>query len=113
MSKQNTSIEHKVGLRVRTLRMARKMTQAELGRRAGGIAAAEVSKFENARRSPSLDSLHRIAEALGVELHELLDLTPPRDASDEALRQLNDRLRGVPGPQIRRVLSVVDAMLQD
>lgn len=112
MSTTKTSVEARVGLRIRALRHQRGITQAELGRKAGCIAPAEVSKFENARRSPSLDSLQRIADALNVPLHELVDVSPGGD-HERTLRAVMERLRAVPAERLRSVLNVVNAMLQD
>lgn len=112
MSTTKTSVEARVGLRIRALRHQRGITQAELGRKAGSIAPAEVSKFENARRSPSLDSLQRIADALEVPLQDLVGPSPSGDR-DRTLQALMARLRGVPVERLRTVLHVVDALLQE
>jgi transcriptional regulator with XRE-family HTH domain len=53
------------------LRQRRGMTQIELGRRAG-IAPASVSHFETGQRTPSLDTLVKLADALGTSLDSLV-----------------------------------------
>lgn len=53
----------------------RGLTQAELGIQAG-IAAASVSHFETGQRSPSLDSLVKLADALAVSVDVLLGRAP-------------------------------------
>jgi len=57
--------------RLQQLRELRKLTQAELGSRAG-IAAASISHFETAQRTPSLESLVKLADALDVSTDALL-----------------------------------------
>ena len=60
---------------LQTLRELRKLTQAELGARAG-IAAASISHFETGQRAPSLDSLVKLADALNISVDALLGRAP-------------------------------------
>jgi transcriptional regulator with XRE-family HTH domain len=60
---------------LRALREVRQLTQAELGKRAG-IGAASVSHFETGQRTPSLDSLVKLADALQVSVDTLLGRAP-------------------------------------
>lgn len=106
-----SSIAQRVGERLRTLRVEADLTQTQLGRRAGGIAAAEISKFENARRSPSLETLERLAVAMEVPLRELIDVEL-RSQEQAALDAAFHRLRGRPAEQVRRAVAVLDALLE-
>jgi transcriptional regulator with XRE-family HTH domain len=56
-------------------RKLRSLTQSQLGGRAG-IAAASVSHFETGQRVPSLESLVKLADALGVSVDALLGRVP-------------------------------------
>ena len=47
------------------------LTQAELGRRAG-MAAASVSHFETGQRTPSVESLVKLSDALSVSMDALV-----------------------------------------
>ena len=60
---------------LRALRELRRLTQAQLGARAG-MAPASISHFETGQRTPSLDSLVKLAEALGVSIDTLLGRAP-------------------------------------
>ena len=51
---------------IRRLRLARQMTQAELAA-AAGTSQPTVAAYEAGRKSPTLKTLRRIAEAAGVE----------------------------------------------
>ena len=53
--------------RVRQAREGRGMTQAELAARIGSTQPA-LARLEGGGVTPSLDTLHRIAEALGLKL---------------------------------------------
>ncbi|MBI3864172.1 MAG: helix-turn-helix transcriptional regulator [Planctomycetia bacterium] len=71
MSSPKSELGHAFRESLKKLREIRNLTQSELGERAG-IAAAAVSHFETGQRVPSLDSLVRLADALGVSVDELL-----------------------------------------
>ena len=58
----------------------RKLTQAELGSRAG-IGAASISHFETGQRSPSLESLVKLADALEVSTDVLLGRAGTHDTT--------------------------------
>lgn len=60
-----------VGTRIRLMRTAKKMTQGELAKRAG-LTQNSVSLIELGQRSPKTDNLVRLADALGVEVVDLL-----------------------------------------
>jgi len=66
-----TDVSRRLAENVRSLRDLRKLTQADLGARAG-IAAASISHFETGQRTPSLDSIVKLADALGVSIDVLV-----------------------------------------
>jgi transcriptional regulator with XRE-family HTH domain len=59
------------GAVLRKARARRKLTQAELARRAG-IHQVTVARLENGTHRPSMDTLQRLAKALRVKVAELL-----------------------------------------
>jgi transcriptional regulator with XRE-family HTH domain len=61
----------KVGDHIRRLRETRKLTQATMARRAG-LSRMLVIRIERDDISPTLDTLERIATALGVTVRNLL-----------------------------------------
>jgi transcriptional regulator with XRE-family HTH domain len=65
-----------VGRRVRHYRKERSLTLEELGRTAG-LAGSQLSLIENGRREPRLSQLRGLAQALGVELAQLLSDEAP------------------------------------
>ena len=65
---------------LQALRELRKLTQAELGARAG-IAAASISHFETGQRTPSLDSLVKLADALQMSVDALLGRAPVENSA--------------------------------
>lgn len=62
----------RVGARIRTIRMAKGLSLAELGEKVG-LNADRMQKYENGARKPKADMLKKIAEALGVSTLALAD----------------------------------------
>lgn len=71
MSARRRSREHLTfGERLRRLRKEKRLTQAELGKKAGSD-GAYISKLENDDPSPGLPMIQRLADALDVHISEL------------------------------------------
>ena len=77
------------GRRIRELRMKQGMTQEKLAECAG-IDLSQLSRMENGHGNPKFETLERIAGALKVRSHELLDFS--QHQSEESLRTLLDGL---------------------
>lgn len=69
-----------LGRRVRHLRRAAGLTLGELAQRCG-IAASGLSLIENGRREPRLSQIDALADALGVDVAEIIDDAPPDERS--------------------------------
>jgi transcriptional regulator with XRE-family HTH domain len=63
----------RVAERVAELRSAKKWTQKTLAERSK-LPRTYIADLEGARRNPSLRTLVRVANALGVPLHDLFEL---------------------------------------
>jgi transcriptional regulator with XRE-family HTH domain len=59
------------GNRIRARRMERGLTQLELAESAG-VDRKTISRIENSRFSPSLINIYAIADALNVEVRDLI-----------------------------------------
>src|SRR3989304_7274212 len=64
------NIRKGLGKRIRTLRKLKALTQEELGERTG-LSYKFVGEIERGKVNPSLDSLVKIADALGVKVGDL------------------------------------------
>ena len=75
------------GTTIRTLREARKLTQAELGESIG-VSSKTVSKWETGKGLPDISLLQPLAQALGISLIELVNGEPitNRNVSANMLR---------------------------
>ena len=67
-----------VGLNVLKIRRERGLSQEELSFRSG-LTRAYLSGLEAGRRNPTIVSLHKLAEALGVDIESLVRSTKKPD----------------------------------
>ena len=64
-----------IGNRIKKLRESKGLSQVDLvGKMEGEIDPTNISRIESGRTNPTIFTLYRIAEALEVELKELIDL---------------------------------------
>lgn len=71
MSATKTNLSILVGNRVWAMREAKGLSQIELARRAK-IGRPFLNQFETGKHMPSLDTLWKVAEALGCDYRKLL-----------------------------------------
>lgn len=76
-----------IGANIRRARVRRHLTQDDLAQ-AVHTTRQTISNYETGRSRPDVETLQRLADALGVELTELLDETPPAAVRRAALRRL-------------------------
>lgn len=69
-----------VGGRLREARQGRDMTQDDVAREAG-LTKSFVSAVERGETSPSIGSLYRLCEVLGVSIAELFETTPAPESN--------------------------------
>lgn len=62
-------IKKLLGLKIRKIRKSRKLTQEQLAERVG-IGTANISYIETGKFSPSVDTLAKLSEVLGVYPYE-------------------------------------------
>ena len=96
-----------VGERIRISRKAAGLTQKELGQKLG-VSASMIGQYETDLRKPKLDTVIKIADALGISTTELLDVAPT-DSDLKSLfavyMSLYDILRKTPKEDGRILLS--------
>ncbi len=69
---QDQNSTKRIGNRIREIREAKGLTQSELGK-AVGLNADRIQKYENGFRTPKIELLLKIADALGVNSLALAD----------------------------------------
>lgn len=76
-----------IGANIRRARTHRKLTQDDLAQTVH-TTRQTISNYETGRSRPDVETLRRLADALGIELTALLDGEPSADARRAALRRL-------------------------
>ncbi len=99
-------IARELGSRIKNAREATKLTQAQLAE-ASGLSINFVGLVERGKAIPSIRSLSRIADILGVSLAELFQL-PGKEASlsEKLLSELTWLLRNRPPEDIQFVIDI-------
>lgn len=64
----------KIGIKIRLLRTKLKLSQEKLAELAS-LSKTSISTIERGESKPTIETLERIAKALGVELKELVDVS--------------------------------------
>lgn len=73
ISKQN-NINSKIGIKIRLLRTKLQLSQEKLAE-LSNLNKNSIGSIERGASKPSIDTLERIANALGIELKELVDVS--------------------------------------
>lgn len=76
-----------IGKNIRLARLHRKLTQDELAQKVH-TTRQTISNYETGRSRPDVETLQWLADALGIELTELLDREPSPDTRRTALRRV-------------------------
>jgi transcriptional regulator with XRE-family HTH domain len=101
-----------LGVRIKTLRKARSLTQKDLALRLG-ISFGQLNKYESGLNSPSPDLLVALADHLAVSLDHLLTGRQPDDQPLHNTR-LIDRLKiaeQFPSEDQETIIRLLDAMI--
>lgn len=101
-----------LGERLRTYRKRRNMTQEELAYRAS-FSTSFISDIERAEKSPTIESLVRITDALGITLEELFANTQARKQTKEAetVASIIGKIHNLPPQELRTVNDMVNLLL--
>ena len=84
-----------IGERIKIFRKSAGLTQEQLAKNSG-LSRNAIYNYENGRRSPDIETLNKIAAALGVTSNELLGLSTnsinlSRISTPKLIEELNSR----------------------
>ena len=110
MTEPNSAVDYlQVGQRIKRLRNQQGMTQEVLAETAS-LSVPYISHLERAVKKGSLETLTRIAAALGVTVHELLGI--PRSEKEAFLPDMTSVLEDC-SPEERKFLLEVTAAIKE
>ncbi|GFO58754.1 hypothetical protein GMST_10790 [Geomonas silvestris] len=97
-----------LGARIKELRRRVGMSQDQLAERVG-IEGKYISRIEVGRRSPSLETLEKIADSLDVEMKELFDFShhSPEVASPRGIERA---LEGATKEELTLIFKLIEAV---
>ena len=96
-----------LGLRIRELRNERHMSQEELAFKAG-ISAAHLGQIERALKNPTIDTVAKIAAAMGVPITTLFTEEPAKaDMGSPVISKINAHLMDMTEDQQRDFLRIL------
>lgn len=99
--------------RVRKIRLQRGLTQAQLAERAG-LSVDAVNRIESGRRNPNLNTIERLADALGIGAADLLASgTIPRQKLQRSVQRIVNLVELKDNGTIAVVEAVVKALLEN
>lgn len=102
-----------IGLRIRTMRKSRDMTQEDLGNSLGQ-SASSITMYETGRREPDFETLEALADIFNVPLAYLVSDNSSTEyiPRTEESRTLAIGIDQLPKEQREQALSVVRAMFE-
>ncbi len=100
-----------LGRRLKMLRKQRGLSQERLGKRAG-LSGKFIGEVERGEKSPSIDTLYRVAEALGVHLRDLTDYRDGESAPGEEAEKIFALVSGRRGAELQRAREVLEALFR-
>ncbi|MEW6419864.1 MAG: helix-turn-helix transcriptional regulator [Nitrospirota bacterium] len=99
-----------LGARIKELRKAKRLSQDQLSEKIN-IDPKHLSRIEVGKSYPSLDTLEKIAEALGVEIKDLFEFMH-HARSKEIGENISKLLKGVEEDKLRLIFKVVKAIVR-
>ena len=111
----NTRLAREVGAKIKYLRQKRGLSQEALALSCD-MNPAFLGHVERGMRSPTLNTLQRICDGLGITLTELL-LTEPNASADTtgcaaAIQHVTDRMRQLTPTQAAHIAAMVEQAVQ-
>lgn len=102
-----SDIAKQLGQRIRNLRNAQQMSQEELSFKAG-ISPAHLGQIERALKNPTIDTIAKIAAALGIPVATLFTMDSVSVPSQNAtIGKINAQLLSMPEEDQKDILRII------
>jgi len=110
LDEQKKWITLETAARIRHFRRLSALSQEELAFRAG-LNPAYLGQVERGLKCPTIDTLYKISNALGVSLSELLNFDNSFEFSDSALDRIKVLLSCVPERKTAQLLKLLENLI--
>lgn len=100
-----------LGKRIRHFRQVKGLTQQELGGKAD-LNYKYLGAIERGERNPSIENLSKIADALGIELHEIFVFEHETDDVKELKRRIDALLKDASKKEVGMIYRMIKAILK-
>lgn len=99
-----------IGANIRKYRVQRDVSQEHLALESG-IHPAYISKLERGEKCPTIDTLYRLARALGIPIYKLIDIDGDIDNISDTAYKIQKSLSDLKAEQQNRVADLIDEIV--
>jgi transcriptional regulator with XRE-family HTH domain len=105
------ALQSLLGRRIKALRLRQELTQEALGETAG-LNYKYLGAIERGERNPPLKQLVKIAQALGVETHELLIVEQEESSTPKLWAMIQELLQEADRAELQLAYKLLKALLR-
>lgn len=99
-----------IGANIRKYRIQKDVSQEHLALESG-IHPAYISKLERGEKCPTIDTLYRLAKALGIPVYKLIDIDGDMDNISDTAYKIQKSLSDLNTEQQNRVAELIDEIV--
>ena len=99
-----------IGANIRKYRIQRDVSQEHLALESG-IHPAYISKLERGEKCPTIDTLYRLAKALGIPVYKLIDIDGDMDNVSDAAYKIQKSLNELEPDKQSRMAELIDEIV--
>ena len=105
--------KEEIGIRIRTMRKSRRMTQEDLAK-AIGQSPSSITMYETGRREPDIETLEAFADVFNVPLAFLISDDVPVISSqvDPEINIVSSMMENLPQAQKEQIVAIVRAYVE-
>ena len=100
-----------IGSRIKALRVARKLTQEDLAEKSD-LNPKYISGIEVGKQNTTVDTLEKIAKALGVELSDIVTAGHEETNVKKLQKLINDDIKSATPEQLKTIAKLIRAILR-
>lgn len=104
------SLSRLIGANIRKYRIQKDVSQEHLALESS-IHPAYISKLERGEKCPTIDTLYRLAKALGIPVYKLIDIDGDMDNISDTAYKIQKSLSELNIEQQNRVADLIDEIV--